>query len=190
MGYDSNNNTNNNTVSNDTQYTPLVNTMMYQPPNYLNGPASNEAFSMAPNMYIAPQPNQINNNNNNNENSNTNNNNNQYNGYPGQFAQPPPGYYQAYVPAAAIITTTTVEDAPAHGSRSYFHAEEVTGALIIFLCGFFLSCIWLAGCIYFRSKNSTARALGILSVVLFILSFILAIIIISIIVATPNQTYN
>ncbi|EFA74908.1 hypothetical protein PPL_11942 [Heterostelium album PN500] len=211
MGYDDNNNQQN---QQQQQQQQNVNTPLntgYQTPNYISGPAVNDGFSLGPNayQYMPIVNNNANVNNNNNANNGSNNNMGVYYGYPGQFqpGPPPPGFvYQQYVPAnGAIITTATVHSSSNnHGSdssldehstenckrRGYFHAEEVTGALIIFLCGFFLTCIWLAGCIYFKSKNSTARALGILSVILFTVFTIISVVLISIIFTQAGNTDN
>eukprot|EP01133_Synstelium_polycarpum_P018867 gene18867-22567_t len=94
---------------------------------------------------------------------------NYYPAYQGQYVAPPPGYY-----GQASAVEVVVEEKKCN--RSYFHAEDITGALIIFILGFFLSC------------NSTARALGILSVVFFLIFAILVatIIVIAVTVGVRN----
>jgi len=103
---------------------------------------------------------------------------NYYPVYQGQYAQP--GYVSNYQPAPVIVE---------RHSGSNTTGRDTTGALIIFVCGFFLSCVWLAGCMYFRSREPLARGLGILSVCLFLIGVIVAIIVLSVMLSNTSSYY-
>ncbi|KAF2077419.1 hypothetical protein CYY_001268 [Polysphondylium violaceum] len=105
-------------------------------------------------------------------------NGNYYPVYQGQYVQP--GYVNNYQPAPVIVE---------RHSGSTTSGRDTTGALIIFVCGFFLSCVWLAGCMYFRSREPLARGLGILSVCLFLIGVIVAIIVLSVMLSNTNSYY-
>ncbi|EGC39287.1 hypothetical protein DICPUDRAFT_93629 [Dictyostelium purpureum] len=100
---------------------------------------------------------------------------------------PPPGYvYQtvpAYQPPPIVVEKKRCES---HNQTN----KDTTGAVIIFILGFFISCIWLAGCMYFRSPNKLARGLGILSVVFFCVGVIVAIIVLSVALASSQPYQN
>ncbi|KYR02966.1 hypothetical protein DLAC_00449 [Tieghemostelium lacteum] len=106
--------------------------------------------------------------------------------YTGSYnAPPPPGFYQGntFQPNPVVITTS-------HSSHCRDSSADITGALIIFIGGFFLSCIWLAAFMYLKSTHSTARFLSIASITLFFISLIVAIIVISVMLSAPTYYYS
>ncbi|KAM9981938.1 hypothetical protein ACTFIY_004247 [Dictyostelium cf. discoideum] len=106
------------------------------------------------------------------------------------YAAPPPGYVYAPAPQYQIAPQyqpTPIIVEKCHSQKSHT-SKDTTGAIIIFILGFFVSCVWLAGCLYFRSKEPVARGLGILSVVLFVIGVIVAIIVLSVALA-GSSTY-
>ncbi|KAM9979469.1 hypothetical protein ACTFIY_008733 [Dictyostelium cf. discoideum] len=61
------------------------------------------------------------------------------------------------------VTISVVDDDESHFNYS----------LIIFILGFFFSCIWLINIRYLKSKNKNAKTLATVSIVLFIISMVL-----------------
>ncbi|KAN0027118.1 hypothetical protein ACTFIU_009801 [Dictyostelium citrinum] len=110
------------------------------------------------------------------------------------YVAAPPGYVYAPAPQYQIAPQyqpTPIIVEKCHTQKTHT-SKDLTGAIIIFILGFFVSCVWLAGCLYFRSKEPVARGLGILSVVLFVIGVIVAIIILSVALAgsTSYSYYN
>ncbi|KAM9972724.1 hypothetical protein ACTFIR_012092 [Dictyostelium discoideum] len=83
-----------------------------------------------------------------------------------QEIQPPPKIVlqspQYYPPPNAIITISVDDD------ESHFNSS-----LIIFILGFFVIFIWLINIRYLKSKNTNAKILATVSIVLFVISMIL-----------------
>ncbi|KAM9971164.1 hypothetical protein ACTFIW_011138 [Dictyostelium discoideum] len=83
-----------------------------------------------------------------------------------QEIQPPPNIVlqspQYYPPPNAIITISVDDD------ESHFNSS-----LIIFILGFFVIFIWLINIRYLKSKNTIAKILATVSIVLFVISMIL-----------------
>jgi len=127
----------------------------------------------------------------------------------GQQYQPPPQYpYQGYqqqptyaapAPAPIVVNVTNTQQqsaAPAPRpvivqpqtvflGRNY--DNEIGPALIIFIVGFFCWCVWAAGFRYIRSKNCTAKILGIASVCMFFSGIIIAVVWIVVVTTTVNE---
>ncbi|KAM9951451.1 hypothetical protein ACTFIT_002130 [Dictyostelium discoideum] len=85
--------------------------------------------------------------------------------YSQEIQQPPKIVLQSpqyYPPPNAIITISVDDD------ESHFNSS-----LIIFILGFFVSCIWLINIRYLKSNNKNAKALATASIVLFVISIIL-----------------
>jgi len=103
--------------------------------------------------------------------------------YPPQQGQPmmviqgsPQPYHQGQtvVMTQPQTTTTTVVNVQRNAGD-----EDVFPALLIFILGWIcVCCIWLGGFAYIRSKNGTARALGIASLAMYGVGTIIAIIVI------------
>ncbi|EGC31112.1 hypothetical protein DICPUDRAFT_99319 [Dictyostelium purpureum] len=94
----------------------------------------------------APQPNQAN--------------------YPPVQQQPMYATQPVYAPVQPVVVTTTTTSAPvavAKADDASVDQGAVNSALLIFVCGFFCTLLWLAGFAYVRHKNKTARVYGILS---------------------------
>jgi len=92
---------------------------------------------------------------------------------PYQASPPPPAggqYYQTYPQhtQTTIVTSNTDDD------------RHILFAVIIFIVGFFFPIVWIGGYFFLRSRSSSARVLGVLSVVFFSIGFVFIIIIISI----------
>jgi len=57
-------------------------------------------------------------------------------------------------------------------------SDDLTSSLIIFIAGWFLCCIWAVGFKYVKSRDTSARALAIASVVLFFFGLVAVIIVV------------
>lgn len=116
-------------------------------------------------------------------------------------AYPPQAYapsYQQPQPAAQPIVVNVTNNQAQHShaqpvycaprtvflGRSY--DSDVAPALTIFIIGWFCCFVWAAGFRFIRSKNGTAKALGIASVVCFFLSIGAIVTVISVSVAAAN----
>eukprot|EP01116_Phalansterium_solitarium_P008105 TRINITY_DN213_c1_g1_i1.p1 TRINITY_DN213_c1_g1~~TRINITY_DN213_c1_g1_i1.p1 ORF type:complete len:310 (+),score=110.78 TRINITY_DN213_c1_g1_i1:81-932(+) len=110
-------------------------------------------------------------------------------GYPPQSYQP--AYQQPAAPAQPVVVNVVNNQSQQQQSyqpvvvpttvflgRSY--ESDVAPALTIFIIGWFCCFVWAAGFRFVRSKNTTARVLGIASVILFFMG--LAAIVITIVV--------
>lgn len=116
-------------------------------------------------------------------------------------AYPPP--YQPYPQQAAppiVVNVTSNQTQQATQStpivaaprvflgRSY--DNDVGPALIIFIIGWFTCFVWGAGFMFIRSKNRTAKMLGIASIVMFFLTIAIIVIAVSVSVAEANAAIN
>ncbi|EAL71706.1 hypothetical protein DDB_G0271152 [Dictyostelium discoideum AX4] len=95
--------------------------------------------------------------------------------------QPPKIVLQSpqYYPPPNVNKTISADDDESHFNSS----------LIIFIIGFFFSCIWLINIRYLKSKNKNAKTLATASIVLFIISMVLFLILI-ISSAGASSTYR
>lgn len=111
--------------------------------------------------------------------------------------QPAPGY-SASAPIVVNVTNTQNQQqaapAPVIAQRTVFlgrNYDSDTGpALIIFIVGWFCCFVWAAGFRYIRSKNMTARALGIASVICFFLAIAAIVIAVVVSVELANEAVN
>ncbi|EGC37342.1 hypothetical protein DICPUDRAFT_150085 [Dictyostelium purpureum] len=72
------------------------------------------------------------------------------------YGAPPTQPQPVYVTAPPPVTVAKANDPSVDQGA-------VNSALLIFVCGFFCTVLWLAGFAYIRHKNKTARVYGILS---------------------------
>eukprot|EP01113_Clastostelium_recurvatum_P010080 TRINITY_DN1493_c0_g1_i1.p1 TRINITY_DN1493_c0_g1~~TRINITY_DN1493_c0_g1_i1.p1 ORF type:complete len:106 (-),score=21.99 TRINITY_DN1493_c0_g1_i1:116-433(-) len=79
--------------------------------------------------------------------------------------------YGAPAPVVIVHTQTTKED-------------DLAGPIVVFILGFFVWCVWLAGFAWIKSSNSTKRVLGILSVVFFFVYLVILVVVIAVVVST------
>ncbi|KAN0012677.1 hypothetical protein ACTFIU_007988 [Dictyostelium citrinum] len=86
---------------------------------------------------------------------------------------------QYYPPPNVIVKTIPVED------ESHFNSS-----LIIFILGFFISCLWLINIRYLKSKNKNAKTLATVSIVMFIIYIIFIFILIIASSVSSGTSYN
>jgi len=139
----------------------------YQQPNYGGAGGAYQQPAYPPQQGYTPQP-----------------------GYPPQY--PATGYG---VPSSQPVTVNVVNTQNQTSAapvvflgRNY--DSDIAPALIIFIIGWFCCFVWVAGFRFIRSPNGVARALGIVSVVLFFSSLIAIVVSISVSVAAVNNVAN
>jgi len=137
--------------------------------------------------------------------------------YPGQAGAYPPGTYPpgAYPPGQPVAYPPGTYPAGVYPAGTYAQSggvvvvqggvqpqpnvvyvtqpapqDDLNSALIIFIIGWFLCCVWAVGFKYIKSKQANVRALGIASVVMFFLTTIAVIIIIIVEVVLITEVAN
>jgi len=72
-----------------------------------------------------------------------------------------------YAQPAPVTTTQTIVNVSRPPGD-----DDLLPAILIFVLGWFVVCVWLGGFAYLRSPNKTAKILGILSVVMYFVSVV------------------
>jgi len=89
-------------------------------------------------------------------------------GYPQQMvAQPYPMTMSPMAYNAPMTTTATVVNVASPQGD-----DDLLPAILIFVLGWFVVCVWLGGFAYINSPNKTAKVLGIFSIVMYFLSVV------------------
>jgi len=87
--------------------------------------------------------------------------------YPMQVQQPYPMTVSPMAYSAPMTTTATVVNVASSGAD-----DDLLPAILIFVLGWFVVCVWLGGFAYINSPNKTAKVLGIFSIVMYFVSVV------------------